>query len=187
MSTSTVIRVDRTVTPKFPEHLGHGKSTIVHPELQRLGPAEYDLARLQRRHIADLAREHGVNHDSLWLVTQTQGPIPDHYWPHKVFRFLEAHNLLGNCLGFGDAQAIEATIDPAAFDMLFQEDRFLLWKSAHYFFGNEQPSLQIPFFYANRHLVGQGKEYEWACTGGFGYDSGGFCMTPNILIYPERK
>ncbi|MFA6410312.1 MAG: hypothetical protein WCW26_01930 [Candidatus Buchananbacteria bacterium] len=161
----------------------NNENEFVRPELHYAGPVEYDLAKLQRINIADMAQQYDVKPESLWVVTQSQGPIPDDFCPYKTFKFLLAHNLLKDCLDLNDAKAIEEMVDPVSFDKLFLDDKFMLWKSAHWFSVNGLRHLQIPYFYPNSFAGEWGKGNPSAYRG-FGYDSGGNVMTPDILMYP---
>jgi len=181
---STFIRVKRGPITELPRHFGKPEDNeFVLPELHYGGPVEYDLAKLRRINIADLAQQHNVKPECLWIVTTSQGPIPDEFCPYETFKFLLEHNLLKDCLDLNDAKAIEETVDPVSFDRLFLDDRFILWKSAHYLSIGGQRHLLIPNFYPNSFAGERGKGNPSAYRG-FGYDSSGGVMTPDILMYP---
>jgi hypothetical protein len=167
---NTIIKVDRKI-PVIPHIFGKMDNLkFIRPELHYGGPVEYDLAKLRRINIATLAQQHGINLESLWLVTKSQGPIPDRFCFYRIFKFLLTHNLLKDCLDLNDSNAIKEQVKPVIFNQLFLKDRFLLWKSAHNAYYDGETVLQIPFFAANSY--------------GFEYDAGGKYMTPDILMYP---
>lgn len=82
----TVVRVDRQMTrPVYPNWMGR----ILHPELQKTGPAEYDL----------------VTNVESWRHDDQKKDVPIH--GEAVYAYLEANNMLGSYLGVLDGLEIK--------------------------------------------------------------------------------
>lgn len=107
------IRIVRSTTPltQYPS----GMNGVVHPELERIGPAEYDL---------------GMDVE-LWLHERQK---TEFVTGREIYDHLKATGSLGHCLGLADGLAIQAK-GPVVFRRLFQGEAPLLTtdvgKTAH--------------------------------------------------------
>ena len=79
----SVLHVDRTVAPTHPDWM----KSLLHPELELNGPAEYDMK---------------TNLDISFLPGQGDGKFTG----LDAYEHLKSNNLLGGCLGIADGWAI---------------------------------------------------------------------------------
>jgi len=106
-SLNTIIRVDRTVRPAYPDWV----EKVMHLELECTGPAEYDLATAV----------------SLWLHdgqkggSTTKGKV--------IYDHLKKHSMLASCLSLQDALEIQKK-GVAVFQKVFGNKVVYFWKSA---------------------------------------------------------
>lgn len=102
----TIIRVDRSVRPVYPDWA----KEVIHPELETVGPAEYDLAKQ-----VELWFHDDQKNDNGILSTD-------------VYDHLKSTDSLKNCLGLHDAVAIQSK-GIAVFRKLFRHMEVFCWKS----------------------------------------------------------
>ena len=105
MNTITLIRVDRTQKPIYPDWL----KEVMHPDLEANGPAEYDLANIEQW-------LHDGQKDGKW----TEG--------NNIYaRLKENENaMLTTCLTLRDGEEIQKN-GIAAFRKFFQGKALFLW------------------------------------------------------------
>ncbi len=116
----SVLHVDRTVAPAYPEWL----KTPLHPELELTGPAEYDMK-------------------SNLELSFLPGQGDNKFTGLDAYEHLKANNLLGECLGLADGLAIRER-GVRAFTKFFEaKDSAVvaLWKSV---FTDEEGKLCVP-------------------------------------------
>lgn len=123
---NTLIRVDRSIRPIYPDLV----KTVMHPELELTGPAEYDLSII----------------DS-WLhdVQKNGYPMED----NKIYEYLKEQKLLESCLSLRDGEEIQKK-GLAVFRKFFGGNDAFLWKSvARDRFGD----LCVPYLYGRHRKV----------------------------------
>lgn len=104
---NTLIRVDRSIKPVYPEWV----KGIVHPELEGVGPAEYDMTQVE-----------------LWLHDDQRGD-KGYVVGRELFEYLQEGDILKRCLGLDDALAIQKN-GKKAFERVFIENGCVLfWRS----------------------------------------------------------
>jgi len=101
----TIIRVDRSVQPTWPDFV----KEVLHPELQSVGPAEYDLSQVEL-----------YLHDGQKDGKSMKGA--------KLYEHLKETDSLKNCLGFQDALEIQKK-GIATFRKFFGNKVVICWKS----------------------------------------------------------
>ena len=98
------VYVDRSVSPIYPDWV----KKVMHPELERMGPAEYDLSLVK-----------------LWLhPDQLNGVVNG----NAIYKHLKQNVALADCLGLADLRAIQAK-GIAVFRKLFAGKVVFGWKS----------------------------------------------------------
>lgn len=101
----TLIRVSRSIRPVYPDWV----VTVMHPELEPTGPAEYDLATIDP-----------------WLHDgQKNGRCME---GHKLYEYLKENGMLENCLSLRDGEEIQKK-GIAVFRKFFQGKAAFLWRS----------------------------------------------------------
>jgi hypothetical protein len=101
----TLIRVSRSIRPVYPDWV----VTVMHPELEPTGPAEYDLATIDP-----------------WLHDgQKNGCCME---GHKLYEYLKENGMLESCLSLRDGEEIQKK-GIAVFRKFFQGKAAFLWKS----------------------------------------------------------
>ena len=101
----SIIRVDRSVRPTYPDWA----RIVMHPELENLGPVEFDAAKLE-------LWLHEGQKDGKWVNGQV------------IYEYLKEKKMLENCLGLSDLIAIQAKgID--FFRRHFASKAVFAWKS----------------------------------------------------------
>lgn len=101
----TLIRVSRSIRPVYPDWV----VTVMHPELEPTGPAEYGLATIDP-----------------WLH---DGQKNDRYMEgHKLYEYLKENGMLESCLSLRDGEEIQKK-GIAVFRKFFQGKAAFLWKS----------------------------------------------------------
>ena len=121
----TTIRVDRSVCPVYPKWA----KVVMHPELETVGPAEYDLAQVE------LYLHDGQN--SKWM------------WGTALYEHLKETHSLKNCLGLHDALKIEKK-DIKVFRKLFKDKVVFCWKSV---VRGDSNGLFVPYVEGDGHVV----------------------------------
>ena len=114
------VRVDRSTKPAYPNWVGE----VLHTELERTGPAEYDL----------LTRVEDWLHDD-----QRTGAVPG----TTIYDCLKTDNALADQLGLADLLAIQAK-GIAVFRKLFAGKVVFGWKSV---VRGHDGDLDVPFLY----------------------------------------
>jgi|GEM_PF-874298 len=116
----TIVRVDRNIRPVYPDWV----KLVMHPELENVGPAEYDLATT-----------------NLWLhdVQKDGGIIKG----QKIYEHLKEKEMLAGCFGLHDAVAIKEK-GIAVFRKFFKSKVVFCWKSV---VQRRDGSLRVPDFY----------------------------------------
>ena len=101
----SIIRVDRSVRPTYPDWA----RIVMHPELENLGPVEFDAAKLE-------LWLHEGQKDGKWVNGQV------------IYEYLKEKKMLENCLGLSDLIEIQAKgID--FFRRHFASKAVFAWKS----------------------------------------------------------
>ncbi len=100
----TIIRVDRSVYPHYPEWM----EKVMHPELEEVGPTEYDLATIE-----------------LWLHDDQKKGVTT---GNRVHDHLIKTDTLKTCLGLRDGEEI-MNKGIEIFRMFFGGKAVFLWKS----------------------------------------------------------
>ncbi len=103
---NTFIRVDRSIRPVYPNWV----TEVLHPELESVGPTEYDLTRVKL----------WLHNDQKDGCTTTGDVIYDH---------LGQNGTLKTCLGLHDALAIAKLVDIKTFRKRFGKKVVFCWKS----------------------------------------------------------
>ncbi len=135
----TLIRVDRSIRPLYPDWA----KTVMHPELEPTGPAEYDLTSVV-----------------LWLHDgQKNGRYME---GHKLYEYLKEKKMLESCLSLRDGEEIQRK-GIAIFRKFFQGKVVFLWKSV---VQDCNGSLRIPRLYGDFGTVVVG----WGWLGSNWYD-----------------
>lgn len=100
----TVIRVDRTVKPVYPDWM----KKVMHPELEGAGPSEYDLATVEQ-----------------WLHDDQKGN-----WVkgQRIYDHLKKTDTLKTCLGLRDGEEIKKK-GIEVFRKVFGKNGVFLWAS----------------------------------------------------------
>jgi hypothetical protein len=106
MRRETLIRVDRSIPPKYPDYI----KGPLHPELESHGPDIFDASRL-----------------CFWLHSkQKKGFIP----PFDLYEYLKEKKILEDCLGLRDLEEIQNQKGRNFFRQYFGEHGdALAWKS----------------------------------------------------------
>lgn len=114
----TTIRVNRSIRPTtYPDW----ENRVLHPELERTGPTQYDLA-------CDV---------ELWLHDdQKNGRM----WSSEIYEYLKERKMLGSCLSLRDGEEVQKK-GIAVFRKLFQDKEVVLWKSIIECYGH----LSVPY------------------------------------------
>lgn len=114
----TIIRVDRSIRPVYPDWA----RVVMHPELEVVGPAEYDLTKVE-----------------LWLHDDQKNGK----WMGGVhiYEYLKETDGLKNCLGLHDAVEIQKK-GIALFRKLFGHKVVFCWKSV---VRDRDGSLNVPY------------------------------------------
>ncbi len=102
---NTLIRIDRSVKLTYPDYM----KEVVHPDLEGVGPAEYDMTQVKL-----------LVHDDQKYGGQTKG--------EKIYEYLKAIDVLKECLCFKDALAIKGS-RIVAFRKAFGNDVVVCWRS----------------------------------------------------------
>ena len=114
----TIIRVDRSIRPVYPGWV----KTVQHPDLEPLGPAEFDASRLE-----------------LWLH---EGQSDNKYTKgHKIYEHLKEKKILEDCLGLRDLEEIQKK-GLAFFRKFFKGKTVFGWKSVVL---DRYGSLRVPY------------------------------------------
>lgn len=134
----TLIRVSRSIRPVYPDWV----KTVMHPEFESTGPAEYDLGQVE-----------------LWLH---DGQKNDRYMEgNKLYEYLKEQKMLEICLSLRDGEEIQKK-GPTVFRKFFRGPVFL-WKSI---VQNRDDDLLVPY------LTGGGDEvavsWNWLGNGWYG-------------------
>jgi hypothetical protein len=79
-----IIRVDRSIRPSYPDWA----KTVMHPELESVGPAEYDITKVKQW-------LHDGQEDGKWI----EG--------NRIYTHLKDTNTLKTCLGLRDLEEIQ--------------------------------------------------------------------------------
>ena len=136
----TIIRVDRLIRPTYPAWA----TEVKHPELETIGPAEYDLAKEIEPWL----------HDGQKNAPLTTGNV--------IYESLKATDTLKICLGLHDACAIQAKgID--VFRKIFGGKVTYFWKSV---VRDRVGSLHVPYLYEYGGEVFLG--WSWRADGWYG-------------------
>jgi hypothetical protein len=98
-----IIRVDRTVKPVYPPQVVR----VLHPELELVGPAEYDLADLKQ-----------------WLHDGQRGGTLS---GQAIYEHLTERDLLSTCLGVKDAEALQKQGGEAFRNLLSTVEAVYFW------------------------------------------------------------
>lgn len=118
-SLDSIIHVDRSIPPIYPKWV----KRVMRPDLERSGPARYDLA-----------------HVTLWLhEEQKRGGV---IRGHSIHRYLVNTNSLPTCLGLRDAEEIQKN-GIAAFRRFFGATVFF-WRSV---VQRDDGYLSVPYLY----------------------------------------
>lgn len=119
---NTIIRIDRSIKPTYPDWV----KKVIHPELEGVGPAEYDMAKSE-----------------LWLHDgQKNGK---YIVGHKIYEYLKESDSLKNCYGYDDALAIQKNgID--AFRKVFGNKVVYCWRSV---VQDQDGDLYVPYVDVN--------------------------------------
>ena len=116
----SIIRVDRSVRPTYPDWA----RIVMHPELENLGPVEFDAAKLE-------LWLHEGQKDGKWVNGQV------------IYEYLKEKKMLENCLGLSDLIAIQAKgID--FFRRYLAGKAVFAWKSV---VRNRSGNLSVPCLY----------------------------------------
>ena len=101
----SIIRVDHLVRPVYPDSV----KKVVHPELENLGPTEFDANKLE-----------------LWVQDGQKGNKA--IQGHKIYEHLKENKMLEGCLGLRDLEEIQKKgID--FFRRFFRGKVVFAWKS----------------------------------------------------------
>ena len=98
------INVDRASTIYY---YPDWKKRLLHPELEGLGPATYDLSELEQ-----------------WLH-----PDQKNMTGQEIYEYLIVHEMLGSCLGLEDCVVIQRQMNTAALRELYGETTPAFWRS----------------------------------------------------------
>jgi len=101
----TTIRVDRSISPVYPDWV----KSVIHPELETVGPAEYDLTKI------DLY---------LHNLQKNEGSITG----QQLYNHLKEIGNLKNCLGIQDAAEIQKKDLPVYYEV-FGHKSLCFWRS----------------------------------------------------------
>jgi hypothetical protein len=104
---------------------------FVHPELQKVGPSEYDLTQVELYLHPDQGKE-GVDLTGL-----------------SVLKHLESTGLIRYCLGFHDASAMRA-MDIDIFRRFFGRKLVFCWKATAL---DQSGHMHVPFFFDSGGMV----------------------------------
>lgn len=80
----TIIRVDRSVRPTYPEWM----KDVLHPELEAVGPTEFEIARVEQ-----------------WLHDDQKGG--NYVRGQVIYDHLKSYNMLESCFGLRDLEEIQ--------------------------------------------------------------------------------
>ena len=108
----TIIKVNRSAKIKYGCH----DHQLLHPELEKVGPAEYDLIRI--RHWTDKSQ-----------CDKSQWTFWDHPTYGLIYRHLNENGLLVNCLGLHDLLALKRRSNSFLYEH-FSGNSIIGWKSA---------------------------------------------------------
>lgn len=122
----TIVRVDRSVRPLYPNRTGE----VLHPELETVGPAEYDLTEVEL-YLHDEQKSGG------WMNGS------------KLYKYLKDTGSLKSCLGLHDALSIQKK-GIKVFQSVFVGKEIFCWKSIIRSRGGRR---QIPYVYDDGHEV----------------------------------
>lgn len=101
---NNIILVDRSISPSYPDWV----ETVMHPELEMTGPAEYDISAVEQ-----------------WLHEKQKN---DGYIEgREIYRYLKNTDTLGACLGLRDLEEIQKK-GVAFFGKHFQDKCVFGWK-----------------------------------------------------------
>ena len=99
-----IIRVNRSISPAYPSWV-----KVLHPELENIGPAEFDVSKLE-----------------LWLhKDQKDGRLAQ---GKVIYEYLKEKEILVTCLGLTDLLEIQKK-GLAFFRKYFQDKAIFAWKS----------------------------------------------------------
>ena len=132
----TIIRVNRSVRPVYPDWV----KVVMHPELEAVGPAEYDLANVEL-----------YLHDVQKNGERMEGT--------KLYHHFKETGSLKNCLGFHDAIEIQKK-GVKVFRKLFGGKVVFCWKSV---VRSLDGNLFVPYVYGGGSLVVVG--WRWLSNG----------------------
>lgn len=116
---NTLIRIDRSVKLVYPDWV----KQVAHPELEGVGPVEYDMTEVE-----------------LWLHDDQKDG--GYVTILKIYEYLKSNNKLGNCLGLEDALAIQKN-GIAAFRKAFGHKVLICLRSVVV----DQNGLRVPYFF----------------------------------------
>ena len=117
-----IIRVDRSVRPSYPDWV----KTVMHPELENVGPAEYDIAKVEQW-------LHDDQKDGGWIKG------------NKIYTYLKETDSLKSCLGLQDLEEIRKK-GIVFFRKHFQNKAVFGWRSV---VRNEDGLLHAPYLCEN--------------------------------------
>lgn len=121
----TIIRVDRSIRPIYPDWV----QTVMHPEFENTGPAEFDLSEVEQ-----------------WLYPKQKKSVVN---GNVIYQYLKDNNMLKTCLGLRDGEEIRKKgID--LFRKFFQGKVVYLWKSV---VRRRVGLLRVPFLHGGVSLV----------------------------------
>ena len=105
LTPASTVRIDRSVRPIYPDWV----EKVLHPELEKTGPAEFDVSKLK-----------------LWLHKDQKGGK----WlkGQKIYEHLKDNDMLESCLGLADLIAIQAK-GITFFRQHFADKAVFGWKS----------------------------------------------------------
>jgi hypothetical protein len=129
-----IIRVDRSVRPSYPDWV----KTVMHPELEPTGPAEYDIAKVEQW-------LHDGQKSSKWMKGE------------KLYTYLEETDTLKTCLGLRDLEEIQKK-GIAFFRKYFKGKAIFGWASV---VRNHRGSLDVPYLFES----GGGVVLRWRWLG----------------------
>jgi len=121
-----IIRVDRSIRPSYPDWV----KEVMHPELETVGPAEYDITKLEQ-----------------WLHDGQKGGK----WieGNKIYAHLKKTDTLKTCLGLRDLEEIQKK-GIAYFRKHFAGKAVFAWASV---VRGRHGNLSVPYLYESGGLV----------------------------------
>ncbi len=136
----SIIRVDRSIRPTYPDWV----KTVMHPELESIGPAEYDISRVEQ-----------------WLHDgQKDGKCIE---GSKIYAHLKETYTLKTCLGLCDLKVIQNK-GTAFFREHFKYKAVFAWKGV---VRSRDGDLRAPYLYD----LGDDVALSWFWLGNGWFDS----------------